>query len=444
MALLVGNQAIRAAQAGHPAEANDIMRNQKESLFDQAEENLMGLSSLEAQGGAEATAQAAIVYNGVRLAATLAGMLGAALSFFAVRWLTRQIAGPLIQAVAVLKRLAAKDLTATLESDSEDEIGQMSRALNTTVRSMQELVLEMQQSSGQMAAATQQISAAAAETSSSAYQQSKQVQQVAASAQQMSSSIVEISKNCEQAALASQKSASSAVTGGATVRDAVDGMQKIAVANTAVVEKMELLGKSSAEIGKVVEVIREIANQTNLLALNAAIESARAGEHGRGFAVVASEVRRLSERTQQATEEIDQMVGTIRSNIDQALTATASGRSEVGLGLERTSSAKSTLDEIIQVAKRSEEMVSVIATAAIEQSAVSTEISESMNSISQMIEQTSIFAEESSKACDSLRQLAANLDTVVNRFQLEGRNIAIRSSREKPSSENIRLEASRA
>lgn len=418
----IGDKALAIAREGRAAEANDLMRSQKEPLFRQAEQNLDELTALTTHGEEDATSKAALIYNGVRIAATLAGLLGAILSIFAIRWLTRQIAGPLVNAAELLKRVAAKDLTATLDANSNDEIGQMAQALNITVESIREMVLEIQNSSGQMAAATEQISAAATETSSSARQQTNQVQHVAASAQQLSDSIAEISKNCEEAATASQESTSSAINGGATMRDAVEGMQKIANTNHAVVEQMEFLSKRSAEIGKVVEVIRDIAEQTNLLALNAAIESARAGEHGRGFAVVASEVRRLAERTQGATAEITDMVSSIQSDIDLALTATETGRTEVDLGLQRTSSAQATLDTIISVTKRSDAMVSVIASAATEQASVSTEISESINLISHMIEKTSSSADESSNACQSLRQLAANLDAIVKQFRLDNQN----------------------
>lgn len=421
-ALSAGDKALASAREGRQAEAGEIMLSQKQPLFRQAEENLDQLIALEKQGSEAATTRAAFIYNGVRIAATLAGILGAILSILAVRWLTRQIAGPLVRAAELLKRVAGKDLTATIEADSEDEIGQMAQALNITVESIRQMLTEIQQSAEQMATATEQIATAASETSSSAKRQSSQVQHVALSAQQMSSSIAEISQNCEQAALASQESTSSALNGGAIMQEAVEGMQKIAATNTAVVEKMEQLDKSSAEIGKVVEVIREIAEQTNLLALNAAIESARAGEHGRGFAVVASEVRRLAERTQQATEEITQMVGTIQSDIGLALTATASGRTEVNLGLERTTSAHSRLDTIIETTKRSDAMVSTIATAATEHAAVSTEISESINLISQMVDKTSISADESSKACQSLSQLATNLEGIVRQFRITGQS----------------------
>lgn len=420
--LAVGEKALAIAREGRAAEANELMRSQKEPLFRQAEQNLDELTALTTHGEEDATSRAALIYNGVRIAATLAGMLGAILSIFAIRWLTRQIAGPLVNAAELLKRVADKDLTAALEANSNDEIGQMAQALNITVESIREMVLEIQNSSGQMAAATEQIAAAATETSSSARQQTNQVQHVAASAQQLSDSIAEISKNCEEASTASQESTSSAINGGATMRDAVEGMQKIASTNHAVVERMEFLSKRSAEIGKVVEVIRDIAEQTNLLALNAAIESARAGEHGRGFAVVASEVRRLAERTQGATAEITDMVGSIQSDIELALTATETGRTEVDLGLQRTSSAQATLDTIISVTKRSDAMVSVIASAATEQASVSTEISESINLISHMIEKTSSSADESSNACQSLRQLAANLDAIVKQFRLDNQS----------------------
>jgi len=181
--------------------------------------------------------------------------------------------------------------------------------------------------------------------------------------------------------------------------------------------KMEELGKSSDQIGRIISVIDDIADQTNLLALNAAIEAARAGEQGRGFAVVADEVRKLAERTSNATKEIAQMIKSIQSETKNAVKAMQAGNMQVEQGLVTTAQAGESLGEIIQMAHQVGEMVLHIATAASQQSGATEEVSGNMEQISRISQDAAVGAQQTAKACHDLSGLALDLQSLVGQFK---------------------------
>jgi methyl-accepting chemotaxis protein len=319
--------------------------------------------------------------------------------------LTRMIAPPLRAATLALERMAAKDLTVSVESRGNDEIGRMSDALNTSVEAMRTVLRSVSQGAENLSAAATQMSARSKEATGNAQSQSGKTNQIAAAAQEMTATIGEISHNAETASLASRKSAETATEGGSIMQAASVTMERISTTTSSVAGKMTDLAKRSEEIGKVVTVIQEISEQTNLLALNAAIEAARAGEHGRGFAVVAGEVRRLAERTKGATEEIATTIEGIQSETRSTLKLMAESHDAVESGIGETNRAQASLKAIIESAQEVEHMVQMIATAATEQ-------------ISQLATENSHAAEETAGGCEQLSALATDLDAQIRMFRL--------------------------
>jgi methyl-accepting chemotaxis protein len=195
-------------------------------------------------------------------------------------------------------------------------------------------------------------------------------------------------------------------------------IQNAAKITSEAADQIRSLGKSSDQIGRIVGVIEEIAGQTNLLALNAAIEAARAGDQGRGFAVVAGEVRRLAERTTNATREIAAMISSIQQETANAVLTMESGREQVDAGLTKAEECGSALGTIVQMAHDAGNMVKQIASSAVEQTSVAGQVTESMNSITQFTEHSAAAGEQTLAACGDLAKLASELENNVQRFNI--------------------------
>jgi methyl-accepting chemotaxis protein len=243
--------------------------------------------------------------------------------------------------------------------------------------------------------------------------------QVATAMQQMSSTVTSVSDSCNKAAEAARQAAETARLGGSIVEGTLIKMRVIADSVGATAKKMEELGKSSEQIGRIIGVIDDIADQTNLLALNAAIEAARAGEQGRGFAVVADEVRKLAERTTTATKEIAQMIKTIQGETKAAVDAMESGTRQVEEGVTSTAQAGDSLRSIIQMSEQVGGMITEIATAANQQSSTTEQVNMNIEQIAKLVKESAVGAQQSATACQDLSSLALDLQTMVGRFKLE-------------------------
>jgi len=230
--------------------------------------------------------------------------------------------------------------------------------------------------------------------------------------------VQEISQTTQSAAVDARKAEESAQAGGQTVQSTVATIGELLKANQETSSKIEGLGRSSDAIGRIINVINEIAGQTNLLALNASIEAARAGEHGRGFAVVAGEVRRLAERTSAATKEIDQTVRAIQQGTGEAVEAMRSSMVHVQSGVNSANSAGDALTSIIHGSESVQKMVTQIAAAATQQSYSTQSVTENVNEIASIIQRTATSSQESVEACQQLALLANELGNLVGAFKV--------------------------
>jgi methyl-accepting chemotaxis protein len=423
-ALLVGGKKAEAA-------AQTVGNNAQ--LFRKAEADITSAATANTQASGQLCAAAAATYMSVRtfsyLVVAFILLLGVAVGWL----LTRSIVPPLLRAATVLDAVAAKDLTQTIEIDSRDEIGQMATALNTAVATICSLLESMQRGVETISSAATELSARAGESSANAQRQCGETNQIASATQEMAATVAEVSRNAEQANLASQQAAHTASEGGAALERTATCMRSISDSTNQTVEQMASFAERSEQIGQIVTTIREISDQTNLLALNAAIEAQRAGEHGRGFAVVAGEVRRLAERTKTATEEITSTIAANQTEVRKILELMESGEAGVAAGLKESENALQTLNTIIELSRRSEQQIAMIATASTEQAAASQEISKSLESICRVSSGVSSAAEETKQASEQLSTLAADLTREIDSFAVTNSNSSARPSRINPA-----------
>ena len=334
--------------------------------------------------------------------------------------MTRSFTGAISRMLAVIQEVAANDLAVDdMAITSEDEIGNAGIALNRMKNNLRQMMQSIAGTAEHVASASEEISSSSTQQAQGAETQKDQTAQVATAMQEMSSTVLQVSDNSNKAAESSRQAAETARHGGAIVKETLTKMRVIAESVGATAKKMEELGKSSDQIGRIIGVIDDIADQTNLLALNAAIEAARAGEQGRGFAVVADEVRKLAERTTTATKEIAQMIKNIQDETRLAVTAMEAGNKQVEEGVKSTAQAGDSLKEIIQMSEQVGEMITHIATAATEQSSASEEVNKNMEEIAKLVKESAVGAQQSAKACQDLSGLALDLQKMVGNFKLD-------------------------
>ena len=333
--------------------------------------------------------------------------------------LIHSIARPIKAVAERAAEIAEGDLRATpLTAQTEDELGRLTVAINMMQNSLNDLVGAIKQSSSEVAAASTEIAASAEQTATGMDEQSRQVQQAAEAVRQLSESINEVANQSTSAAECATVSGQAALKGSDVVNQAVRNMQQINEAVSESSQAVTRLGERGEQIGQVINVINDIADQTNLLALNAAIEAARAGEHGRGFAVVADEVRKLADRTTQATEEVGDSIKAIQDDTTSAVQRMEEGTTRVAAGVESTTSAGQSLADIRDSASRVESMVRQIAAAAEQQSSVSNEISDSIQRINAVTREASEAANQAAEAVNGLSQKSESLRQLTERFKV--------------------------
>jgi len=310
------------------------------------------------------------------------------------------------------------DLTQRVDATRKDELGELGTWFNTFVEKIQGIITQVAGVTRQVAAAATQVSASSEEMAAGMKSQESQTSQASAAVEEMASSVTEVARKGQDAAATASQSLDDAASSGQTMHKAVERMNSIAAevksAGTAIAE----LGRKGEQIGQIIAVINDIADQTNLLALNAAIEAARAGEHGRGFAVVADEVRKLAERTAQATEEVSQSIREIQTGTVDAVNRVNASCTSVEEGVAMVTQTGTAMQRIVEGQRNVTSMVQQIAAAAEEQSAASTQISHSVTSITSVAKESAQGADQSAQAAASLSRHAEDLQNLVGQFKI--------------------------
>ncbi|WP_443216489.1 methyl-accepting chemotaxis protein [Pseudomonas sp. GM60] len=287
--------------------------------------------------------------------------------------------------------------------------------MGTTLR---DLIGGIRDSVTQIASAAEELSAVTEQTSAGVNNQKAETDQVAAAMHEMSATVHEVARNAGQASLATSEANKEARDGDRLVGEVIDQIEQLSREVTRSSDAMEVFEQESGRIGKVMDVIKAVAEQTNLLALNAAIEAARAGEAGRGFAVVADEVRSLAKRTQQSTEEIENLVSGLQNGSRQVSQTMVNARSLTDSSVALSRKAGLSLGSIARTVSNIEAMNLQIATAAKQQSSVADEISRNVLNVRDISEQTAAASEETASASVELAGLGNQLQLLTNHFRL--------------------------
>ncbi|MDD2558610.1 MAG: methyl-accepting chemotaxis protein [Desulfuromonadaceae bacterium] len=334
--------------------------------------------------------------TGVIIFAIVAVPLGILLALV----IARGIIGPMLKGVAFATAVSEGDLTANLDVEQKDEVGQLAAALKGMVAQLQRIVADVRSASDNVAAGSQELSASSEEMSQGATEQAAAAEEASSSMEQMAANIRQNADNAMQTEKIAVKSSEDAKAGGEAVGQTVAAMKNIA-------EK--------------ISIIEEIARQTNLLALNAAIEAARAGEHGRGFAVVASEVRKLAERSQTAAAEISELSSSSVQVAEQA---------------------GEMLTRMVPDIQRTAELVQEIAAASKEQDTGADQVNKAIQQLDQVIQQNASASEEMASSSEELSSQAEQLQDTISFFRVsQGQQQQRVMQRSRPSSSPLRTPA---
>jgi methyl-accepting chemotaxis protein len=395
-----------------------IINGELNSYSEQITPLMTKLMELNREGADAAVISSQNSFSNARVLVFIVLIVVALLIVLLAILLTRSIVRPLAEAVKVAEDVANCDLSKTVHIEGKDEISQLQQSLNTMQCTLRKTMQKISGSATQLASAAEELTAVTELSSEDLQKQSNEIDMAATAVNEMTAAVEEVATNAVTTSQASQQSTESALRGQQRVDETVNVITQMNQDIAATSTQVRQLAEHTRDIGKVLEVIRAIAEQTNLLALNAAIEAARAGEAGRGFAVVADEVRALAHRTQQSTQEIETMVKVIQEGSSQAVSSmeTSSTMAQSVLQVART--AGEAIDEITRSVGEISQRNLVIASASEEQAQVAREVDRNLVNIRDLSMQTSAGANQTTSASQELAKLSIDLSQLVNQFKI--------------------------
>jgi methyl-accepting chemotaxis protein len=348
------------------------------------------------------------------------GIITIVLLFGVALTISNAICSNLIKVVSSFKGLAKEDgdLTVRIESNSKDEIGELTFWFNSFMDKLQHVIKQIVDTAKPLSNTASTMNELSVSSKESAEQQKETVSHSLMSVNEMSQSVASITSNAADAAEAAKHANNEAELGLQVVNSTITGIRELAenIADSA--ESIFKLQEDTNQVNQVLEVIKSIAEQTNLLALNAAIEAARAGEQGRGFAVVADEVRTLASRTQASTQEINQILVQLQSAAQSAVSKMENSKNQVEGTVDSANKAGESLSTITETVNVISDMNSQIAVATEEQHKISTLMVEHVETIQQRAEEASIASDEMNAVSNNLSNLAFEQEKITKSFKV--------------------------
>ncbi|MCC5859237.1 MAG: methyl-accepting chemotaxis protein [Ectothiorhodospiraceae bacterium] len=340
-----------------------------------------------------------------------------AASLMLVRSVLRTLGGDPAEAAAIVRQVADGDMRVPVRLRDGDDSSLLA-AIAEMQAQLRTVISQVRGHAEDVASAATELSQISEQTDQGVNRQSEQLNEAAAATNEMTATIEEVARNTQSTADRVRESSEQAEAGRTVVTTSVDAIGRLATEVQQAAEVIAALKQDSDRIGDILQVIQAVADQTNLLALNAAIEAARAGEDGRGFAVVAEEVRNLANRTQESTQEIQDMIETLQQRADEATGVMERSQHQAREGVDHVAEAGSVLEQIAGSVRGIEEMTQQIASATEEQTATSRELNQTIHAISEISEQNARNSVQTTQASESLSSLAEQLSAMVQRFRV--------------------------
>lgn len=314
--------------------------------------------------------------------------------------------------------ISQNDISQNCEMQSNDMIGEIIDAFNQMADNLRNVMGQISGATAQLAAAAEETSTITDETSLGVHAQQTEIDSIASAMDEMTSTVQEVARNAADASNAADAADNEARSGALVATEAIGGIDSLVSEVDSAAQVIRNLKQESENIGSVLDVIRGIAEQTNLLALNAAIEAARAGEQGRGFAVVADEVRTLASRTQHSTQEIQDMIQRLQNGTGNAVKVMEGAQGKAQESSDLVEKAAESLASIAGSVSAINDMNTMIASAAEEQSAVAAEMQSNMNNIREVADRSADGAQQTAQASEELARLAAEQQSLMAQFKM--------------------------
>jgi len=318
----------------------------------------------------------------------------------------------------VMDKVASGDMTASFKAQTSDELGELGQVFNGTVVKIHDLIQRVGLTVVEVERQADRVEVVSGESNQAVAGQRSQIEQVATAMNQMSATAQEVARSAAAAVDSAHSVNEETVSGRELVESQVGSIQRLAGEIDQSVLVINQLASDSQSISRVLDVIKGIAEQTNLLALNAAIEAARAGEQGRGFAVVADEVRNLAKRTQQSTEEIEQMIARLQGGVGAAVKAMSASHRMADGTVDESGRVQRALENILGAVGMIVDQNQQIAAAAEQQTAVAHDIDQNIVQINQAGERTAEGASQTERASRELSELVGDLKQLIGAFRV--------------------------
>ncbi len=366
----------------------------------------------------QAVTDADSIRNFSQIILLVAGLLAICLTLIFSLVLTQVFTTPVNRLRNRLLHLADGDLSTNLTVSNQDQFGELAATFNQSITRLGSMVGQVQRQARNVSGTAEEIAGASRHSAQISVEQAGAVTQATVTIEELSHTAQQIAEAAALVASAAEQALNSVNDGQETARQSIMGNTNLKMRVREITDRILALSERSQRVGHIIEQVASIADQTHLLALNAAIESAAAGESGKRFAVVASEVKRLADRSRQATKDVQAVLGEIQDATNASVMATEQGMKEAERGVILAYRAGDVNESIIQMVERTVQLANAISLATQQQRSASEQVVTSMQHLSTVIGDAAASAQQSSDLALTLDMIAQELTRVSGQFKL--------------------------